>query len=154
MKEGMMKEDISREQKEKALARLNRACLHAEKHGDAQARADYYVQITEYQEWFKRSGIDVYVQGNGYAFTPCPQASTTQMERHRIVVDGEIVYEGDDRHMAFYILLTYTDDDRPNSVLTQRLRQTVPVGTDPQTLTWDWTIQGADHANAAEGEAQ
>lgn len=138
-----MDEDISQQLRDEALARLNQACLHAEYHGNVEKRAVYYECIGQYLQWFKTHNIPLYVQDNTYVFSPSPQTSIVSIKRCRVVVDGEVIYEGDDEHMALYILMRYGSDDRPRNVLSQMLRQEVPAGTDQEALTWRWSIHGA-----------
>jgi len=151
-----MDQNISQTEIEETFSRLNQACLHATKNGNLDTRMDSQIQINEYLEWFRDRGIPVYTDTENACYMlvhPQERKETPLIERHRVVADGVLAYEGGDSNVPYCILLDYLSHPHSRNVLYQVLKQEVPAGADQNTLDWAWTIQGADHANALE-EAQ
>jgi len=150
--------NVSQQEIEATLAQLNIACLHAEKNGITDICVDSHTQTIEYLEWFRVHNIPIYVDTENKCYKlscePGSKEKPLLIERHRIVVDGVLAYEGsvqgEDGNAAYCVFVNYLSDSRPRNVLYQMLRQEVAVGTDPESLSWTWTIQGAPYANAAE----
>jgi len=153
-----MGQNISQTEIEETLSRLNQACLHATKNGSADVRVDSHTQVMEYLEWLREHAIRIYEDTDNQTYTLLPPEERTKtpllIERHRVVADGVLAYEGGDSHVAYCILLDYLSHPLSRSVLYQVLKQEVPAGADQNTLDWAWTIQGADHANAPKKEEQ
>ena len=68
--------------------------------------------------------------------------------RHRVTVDGVVIYEGGDwgeHGRDVYRIVMDAITCPSHDVTHQILKQAVPLYSDPSTVRWQWTSKGDDH---------